>query len=548
MTYGYYDREPSLSGPPRLLVWAVVIFFLLVVVVGIGLIIYLSNGRRLGALIPYAAAVGALIPVVVIGGGVIFRKRLPRFFLLWAVLFFVLVAAVGAFASIFVYRSVLPPRYQEEMLTVVPFMRVFLPPTPAGGIIPTVGAESTSSLSPEDLLSMPLFGATATPVSGAEATEQTTPTDAPTPTPTETQPPTTVPTETPTVPPTDISPTAAPTQAAIAPTTNPLLVSSQSSASSLPVTARMFGFRHEQQTWNNCGPANVTMALSYYGWRDNQDVAARFLKPETEDKNVSPHEMVAFVNEQTGVRALYRVGGDMALLKAFIANNFPIIIETAYAPEGYDWIGHYRTVVGYDDLQRVFFIYDSFLGTGENGDGITESYDQFDANWQAFNRVFIVLYRQEEENTVRAILGEREDPQRAAEIALATAQSEARANPQNPFAWFNMGSSYALLQRYTEAAAAYDRAVSLGLPFRMNWYQFGMFESYFNVGRLSDVLVLVQTNLTNGAQYVEETYYWQGRVFAEQGRAQEAAAAFRRALQQNPRYAAAQDALDALNI
>jgi TolA-binding protein len=53
--------------------------------------------------------------------------------------------------------------------------------------------------------------------------------------------------------------------------------------------------------------------------------------------------------------------------------------------------------------------------------------------------------------------------------------------------------------------------------------------------------------LNNGGEYVEETYYWQGRVFAAQGRTGEAATAFRNALRHNSHYTAAQEALNALD-
>jgi len=30
------------------------------------------------------------------------------------------------------------------------------------------------------------------------------------------------------------------------------------------------GIIHHFQTWNNCGPANLAMALSFWGWEGNQ--------------------------------------------------------------------------------------------------------------------------------------------------------------------------------------------------------------------------------------------------------------------------------------
>ena len=38
------------------------------------------------------------------------------------------------------------------------------------------------------------------------------------------------------------------------------------------------------------------------------------------------------------------------MLKRLLANNLPVIIETGYMYEGSSWLGHYQTVVGYDDL------------------------------------------------------------------------------------------------------------------------------------------------------------------------------------------------------
>jgi hypothetical protein len=449
------------------------------------------------------------------------------------------VAGVVGFAV--VYRSVLPPRYQEQMLTEVPALsgvfRSLLPPTPMGGTVPTAAAPA-GGISPEDLLGAPLAIASSTPALTAEVTAESTESVAvevvlaPSATPTSLPPTATIP------------PTVAPTQPPVQPTAEVEQIA-DSGGAQVP-NARMYGFTHVQQGWNNCGPANVTMALSHYGWQGDQDDAASYLRPDDEDKNVSPGEIVNFINEQTGVRAVTRIGGDMELLKAFIANNIPVLVETSASFEGYDWIGHYQTVVAYDDNAGVFYIYDSYLGAGLTGEGITETYAEFDQGWQAFNRVFVAIYESSRESVVQEILGERADLTRAAEIALETAQAEARANRQNPFAWFNIGTALTRLGRYEEAASAYDQARINRLPFRMNWYQFGAFEAYFNTGRYDDLEALINNNLTNGGQYVEETHYWQGRLFEAQGRGGEAADSFRRALQRNPRFVAAQQALNSL--
>ena len=479
----------------------------------------------------------------------------PPRFLLWVVIGLFVLALLGGVAGVYVFRNVLRPGQQQRIIDMAPFMSALLSRPDPNATLPTVSAPtSEGGLSPEDLLAAPLILSTeeAEPVTeAADATLEVGLVATSTPLPTST------PTLTPTLPPTP-TPTSAPPTAA----PNPIALTSfgvsvaqaealpeeeqvaqQSPVQSVPSDHRLYGIRHIQQTWNNCGPANVTMALSFFGWQSDQEEAAAFLKPDSEDKNVSPSEMVAFVNESSGVRAISRMGGDLELLRALVANEFPVIIESGYAPEGYDWIGHYRTVVGYDDNMQVFYIYDSYLGSGENGAGMAIPYAEFDRDWQNFNRVFIALYLPEREGELVNILGELADVTRAAETAYEVARQEARTNPQNVYAWFNMGSSLARLGRYEEAAVAYDQATRVGLHYRMTWYQFGIFEAYFNTGRYDDVLSYVDSNLTSGGEYVEETHYWQGRVYAEQGRNDLARAAFTKALQHNPRFQAATDAL-----
>jgi hypothetical protein len=511
----------TLAAPPRMLLWLSLMFLIALLLAALGVVQFIAGGRRVSSLVPFLALAAVALPAASVISALIMRRGLPRRFWLILLILWLILFAVGAAGSVFAYRG-LEPRYQAEMLTYAPFMQQFMRPTPQGGTIPT--AAVTSAISPQDLLQMPV-GAV------AESTETSTPaataTSAPTSTVFATDPAT--PTEVAVVP----SLTAAPTEAAV----------SVAAGQPLPSSAFMYGFRWERQDWNNCGPTNITMALSHFGWQEDADYAASFIRPQAEDKNVSPGELVNFVNTQTGVRAITRIGGDMQLLKTLIANNFPIVIETTFTPEGYDWIGHYQTVVGYDDATRNFYVYDSYLGAG-TGSGIPEPYDQFDADWQAFNRVFIVLYEIGREQELITLLGERADLTRAAELALEVARQEAQADPTNAFAWFNIGTAYTKLGEYEQAAAAFDEAARRQLPFRMLWYQFGPFEAYLNVGRYDDVMALVQNNLTNAGGYVEETYYWQGRVYEAQNQLTQAAASYQRALAQNPQYTAAAEAYD----
>ncbi len=537
------ERHDGIAPPPRALMIVAIGGFLLMVTAAIVGLAFLQNRPPLSSLLIDGLTFALLLTMVTLAATVIFRRRLPRRLWAWTIAGAAVLWLMGLVGFILIYQNVLAPGQRETTKFYLPFMTIFDPAHPApDNTLPTAVAPE-SGLSPADLLNAPLSLPTRETVMTltvpalAVISPTPLPTDAWTATPT----PTPAPTSTP------IESSAAQALPATQAASNP----ADTGAPIIPPrvqAARLYGFTPVKQTWNNCGPANITMALSYYGWRQGQETAAAYLKPDREDKNVSPWEMVAFVNDQTGVRALTRVGGTLDLLKDFLANEFPVIIETGYMPEGYDWIGHYQTLVGYDDAQRVFYLYDSYLGSGENGAGLPGSYEMLDRFWSHFNRTFIVLYRQDEEDRIRRILGDWADPQVAAERAAATAQEEARRDPKNGFAWFNLGSSLTRLGRYQEASAAFDQARRIGVPWRMTLYQFGPFEAYFEVGRYSDVLALVDANLNNGGEFVEETHYWKGQVLAAQGNPQEAAAAFRRALSHNPRFVAARDALSALNL
>jgi len=263
-----------------------------------------------------------------------------------------------------------------------------------------------------------------------------------------------------------------------------------------------------------------------------------------DDKNVSPIEMVNYVRTQTGLQALTRFGGDLDTLKRLIAAGFPVIIEESfhfeepYWPNDDLWAAHYNLLTGYDDAAGTFTGQDSFYGA----DQVFE-YEALDEAWQIFNRVYIVIYRPDQEETLKAILGEDWDVDANREKALELSLAEAEANPDNAFAWFSAGTNLVYFERYAEATQAYDRARELGLPQRMLRYQFGPFFAYFHTGRIDDLMTLTEYALQRTPN-AEEALLWRGWGLYRQGKTAEAIASFRRALEENPNYLDAQYALD----
>jgi hypothetical protein len=318
-------------------------------------------------------------------------------------------------------------------------------------------------------------------------------------------------------------------------------------AAPLPTSYQLNNIRYEAQWWNNCGPATLTSVLSYYGYTDNQGRAAQWLKPNNEDKNVSPWQMVEFVNTQVpelDVFALKRYGGDITLLKTLIANNFPVIIEAGYdpEPERLGWMGHYLFARGYDDSVQVIITNDSYLGENHN-----YSYDHIEEFWQHFNYAYIVVYESAREPELLELLGDDADVKQNYINALEIARAEAVEDNTDKWAWFNMGTNFVGLEMYNEAAVAYDQAFALQMPFRMLWYQFGPLEAYNAVGRYNDTVTLAGRNLNDGGgHFVEETFYYAAVAREGLGETQRAIDNYRGALQFNPNFTPAREAIDRL--
>jgi tetratricopeptide (TPR) repeat protein len=321
--------------------------------------------------------------------------------------------------------------------------------------------------------------------------------------------------------------------------------------SPLPISAQLRPITHTYQTWNNCGPATLSMALQYLGWRGTQADTASVLKPDPEDKNVSPYEMEAYVHS-LGLNAKLRIGGDLTRLKRLIAAGFPVIVETWFIPEPGDQMGHYRLLTGYDDRAGHLVAQDSY-----NGPNLSLDYAAFDELWRVFNRVYLVLFDPSQEDQLEAILGEDANDHAMFSRALDFAVAEtAKPNDEcvayencadlTAFAWFNVGSNLTSLGRHEEAAAAYDEARVLGLPWRMLWYQFGPYESYYSVGRFDDVITLA-TATQAPVGNLEESYYWRGLAYLAKDDIGRARSDFQAAVKYNPGFDAALQALAALD-
>lgn len=300
---------------------------------------------------------------------------------------------------------------------------------------------------------------------------------------------------------------------------------------------QLTGVTHEAQRFNNCGPTTLRMYFSFFGHtQETQVQIADVLKPYKDDRNVSPDEITAYARSK-GFHALVRVNGTLDRIKQVLSNHLPIMIEEGYDPPRahQGWMGHYLLLTGYD--ADGIIAQDSYDGPNQR-----VAWHDVDDHWRDFNRTYILLYRDEQQAMVDAIIGEDMDDATMYAMAAQRAQEEVNASPQDPFAAFNLGSSLVGLGEYEAAANAFDEARVLKLPWRMMWYQFGPYEAYYRVGRYDEIIALANATLKPTGD-LEESYYYKGLALQKLGRTDEARAAFQSALKYNTNYHAAQQAL-----
>jgi hypothetical protein len=322
------------------------------------------------------------------------------------------------------------------------------------------------------------------------------------------------PTPTPTRPEDTPVPTATPT---LTPTPLP---------AALNLKSDTFHYFDQHGLYNYCAPANLAMALSFWGWKGDRTNVGNIVKPYPKDLNVMPYELADFAQENAGLGAMVRVGGDDELVKRFLNAGFPVLAEKGVhfrdlAGE-VTWMGHYAVVTGYDDGQGVFITQDSYITPGTD---YPVPYADFNTQWRSFNYTYLVIYPKDRENEVMTVLGPQADETYNDQYAAQIASNEiylSLPDIERFFAWYNYGTNLVRLQDYGGAAKAYDEAFAIYntlpedksvRPYRILWYQTGPYFAYYYTARYQTVIDLATTTLKSvyyDDTAPEESLYWRG--------------------------------------
>ncbi len=320
----------------------------------------------------------------------------------------------------------------------------------------------------------------------------------------------------------------------------------------VPAAFVLDGMGLEYQSMNNCGPANLSMDLTFWGWPTTQDVTKAGLRTHKEDRNVMLSEMRDFVIEKTNLSALVRYGGTLDTVKRLVSNGFPILLERGHTDPDDGWMGHYSIVTAYDDAKQTVRIPDTLLGV------MNLTYDELMLDWAHFDGIYLVVYPPEREAEVLALLGPDADPAKNLQNTLdqVTARIQQVSGRELFFAWYSRGSILVEMKNYVEAAQAYDQAFAVYAqlppgerPWRITWYQVGAYPAYYFTGRYQDSLSLALQTLSNKrSPELPESWYWAGRAAAAMQMTDDAISNYRKALEYHPGWALPLEGLAELGV
>jgi tetratricopeptide (TPR) repeat protein len=311
----------------------------------------------------------------------------------------------------------------------------------------------------------------------------------------------------------------------------------------LPASALLQNDYQIYETWNNCGPASLSMALSYFGIHKSQAELGQILRPyenqqgNNDDKDVT-FSQLANEARKFGLLAYFRPNGNIQLLKKFNAIGLPVVVETTMGKT--DDIGHYRVVKGYSNADGTITQDDSM-----QGHNITFSYTDLDYMWNKYNHEYLVLVPKNKQRLAENILGPNLNPRFAWQATVMADRAMLVNNPTDVDSRFNLSVALYYVDQYRNSVTEFEKVQSL-LPFRTLWYQIEPIEAYYALGDYQTVRSLATSILNNGNRAFSQLYIILGNIDLKQGNIQAARTEFQNAVYYNVNLKEAQVALNSL--
>ncbi len=283
---------------------------------------------------------------------------------------------------------------------------------------------------------------------------------------------------------------------------------------SIPAQYQLYNDYHIYQTFNNCGPASLSMALSYYDIHVSQDILGKALRPYqnsqgiNDDKSVTLSEL-AVKSRDYSLIPYHRPGGTIPILKQFIAHDIPVITRTLLHPS--DDIGHFRVIKGYDDKTEEIIQDDSM-----QGHDIRYSYQDFNAIWKAFGYEYLVLIPNDKAEIAKVMLGDSYDEQKAWKQAVTYYNDMLQQSPDDVSTVFNASVAYYHVGNYSKSIELFE-SVSTRLPEKALWYQIEPIQAYAKLSDKQKLFEITDSILNNQNRAFSELYLLRGDLLVKEG-------------------------------
>ncbi len=312
------------------------------------------------------------------------------------------------------------------------------------------------------------------------------------------------------------------------------------SLSKPPVQKTLKNDYHIFQTFNNCGPASLSMTLSYFGIKVSQKEIGDDLRPyqnpqgDNDDKSVTLNELAEKAKEY-GLIPYHRQNGNIELLKYFITYDIPVITFTWTKPN--EDIGHYRVVKGFDETSNELIQDDSLQGKN-----LRFKYDDFNVLWHKFNYEYLVLVPKDKVGIAEAILGDNKEESKSWKNAVEILTKFLERNPDDVPARFSLSISYYYTGEYKKSTKQFEM-VQNKLSKRALWYQIEPIQAYFEMENYNKVMEISENILNNGNRAFSELYMLRGRIYLIKGDLKKAKAEFEKAVYYNKNIEEAKETL-----
>jgi tetratricopeptide (TPR) repeat protein len=285
------------------------------------------------------------------------------------------------------------------------------------------------------------------------------------------------------------------------------------------------------QSFNNCGPAALSMALSYFGIHKSQEELGQELRPyqtpqgDNDDKSVTLDELEKKAQEYNLV-TYHRPNGTIQMLKNFIAQDIPVITLTWMSL--FEDIGHYRIIKGYDNKTRTFIQDDSYQGKD-----LKLSYSDLTNIWSKHNSEYLLIVPKNKTKIAEAIIGEDLNETIAWQKTANNNLKKLETNPDDIYTRFNLSVAYYHLKKFDKSIQEFEK-IETNLPAQTLWYQIEPIKSYYELGNYDKVFALTDNILNNGNRAFSELYILRGEIYLKQEEKNLARQEFEKAIKYNP--------------